>query len=400
MQHKLSIAMISDFVYPNYGGVETHILNISKELKKLNHEVIIITHEYKNYLGEISFEGIKIYYIKTRFLFRNTTLFNLLMNGKIFKDLFIKYNINLVHGHQSSSPLALEGIFHAQCLNIKTVFTEHSLFPIYPPLNILINNLISPIIRNVDLKIAVSKACQINLSKRLNITKDKILVIRNSVDFELFNPFYRNIEKENYNLINLIVITRLEERKGVCILIKLIDLIFYKKNNFKLKIIGSGSLETYLGNYVKFNKMENKIQLIGELKHKQIPFELNSSDIFINTSLTEAFCISILEAAACGLSIVSTNVGGVKEVLPKNMIYLTKVNEKSIYKYINIAAKNLNNKNIYKNYNKIKKYNWEYITNILNIYYNSKRNYIKIETISDWIYNFIKFINILYLSLI
>lgn len=392
--------MISDFVYPNYGGVETHILNISKELKKLNHEVIIITHEYKNYLGEISFEGIKIYYIKTRFLFRNTTLFNLLMNGKIFKDLFIKYNINLVHGHQSSSPLALEGIFHAQCLNIKTVFTEHSLFPIYPPLNILINNLISPIIRNVDLKIAVSKACQINLSKRLNITKDKILVIRNSVDFELFNPFYRNIEKENYNLINLIVITRLEERKGVCILIKLIDLIFYKKNNFKLKIIGSGSLETYLGNYVKFNKMENKIQLIGELKHKQIPFELNSSDIFINTSLTEAFCISILEAAACGLSIVSTNVGGVKEVLPKNMIYLTKVNEKSIYKYINIAAKNLNNKNIYKNYNKIKKYNWEYITNILNIYYNSKRNYIKIETISDWIYNFIKFINILYLSLI
>ena len=39
--------------------------------------------------------------------------------------------------------------------------------------------------------------------------------------------------------------------------------------------------------------------------------------IFLNTSLTEAFCIAIVEAAACGLMVVSTNVGGVPEVLPQ-----------------------------------------------------------------------------------
>ena len=42
----------------------------------------------------------------------------------------------------------------------------------------------------------------------------------------------------------------------------------------------------------------------------------------MNASLTEAFCIAILEAASCGLLCVSTNVGGVSEVLPPDMILL------------------------------------------------------------------------------
>ena len=47
-------------------------------------------------------------------------------------------------------------------------------------------------------------------------------------------------------------------------------------------------------------------------------------NIFLNTSLTEAFCIGIVEAASCGLLVVSTKVGGVPEVLPRDMIILAK----------------------------------------------------------------------------
>ena len=45
-------------------------------------------------------------------------------------------------------------------------------------------------------------------------------------------------------------------------------------------------------------------------------------DIFVNCSLTEAFCIAIVEAASCGLLVVSTKVGGVPEVLPDDLILL------------------------------------------------------------------------------
>jgi len=40
--------------------------------------------------------------------------------------------------------------------------------------------------------------------------------------------------------------------------------------------------------------------------------------------LTESFCIAILEAACCGLMVVSTDVGGVPEVLPPHMALLAK----------------------------------------------------------------------------
>ena len=47
---------------------------------------------------------------------------------------------------------------------------------------------------------------------------------------------------------------------------------------------------------------------------------LASGHVFLNCSLTEAFCMAIVEAACCGLSVVSTRIGGVPEVLPSDMI--------------------------------------------------------------------------------
>jgi phosphatidylinositol glycan class A protein len=46
--------------------------------------------------------------------------------------------------------------------------------------------------------------------------------------------------------------------------------------------------------------------------------------------LTESFCIAILEAACCGLFVVSTDVGGVPEVLPPKMAFLAKPNVEAL----------------------------------------------------------------------
>ena len=54
---------------------------------------------------------------------------------------------------------------------------------------------------------------------------------------------------------------------------------------------------------------------------------LVQGSIFLNTSLTEAFGIAILEAACAGLYVVSTRVGGVPEILPEDMISFANPNE-------------------------------------------------------------------------
>lgn len=76
------------------------------------------------------------------------------------------------------------------------------------------------------------------------------------------------------------------------------------------------------------DKMElhERVELLGSLEHSQVRDVLCRGDIFLNTSLTESFCIAILEAACCGLMVVTTDVGGVPEVLPPEMAFLARPN--------------------------------------------------------------------------
>ncbi|KAI7685479.1 hypothetical protein SSS_01206 [Sarcoptes scabiei] len=60
-------------------------------------------------------------------------------------------------------------------------------------------------------------------------------------------------------------------------------------------------------------------------------------EIFLNCSLTEAFCIAIIEAAACGLQIISTKVGGIPEVLPEELIWFAEPSVEGIFKGISKA---------------------------------------------------------------
>jgi glycosyltransferase involved in cell wall biosynthesis len=56
-------------------------------------------------------------------------------------------------------------------------------------------------------------------------------------------------------------------------------------------------------------KLEAQVRMPGAVPKIGIPKALNSGDIFLNTTNYESFGVSVMEAAACGLCVVSTNVG-------------------------------------------------------------------------------------------
>jgi phosphatidylinositol glycan class A protein len=68
--------------------------------------------------------------------------------------------------------------------------------------------------------------------------------------------------------------------------------------------------------------LHGRVSLVGAVPSDEVRNVMVRGHIFLNTSLTEAFCIAILEAACCGLLVVSTNVGGIPEVLPSHMVRL------------------------------------------------------------------------------
>lgn len=47
--------------------------------------------------------------------------------------------------------------------------------------------------------------------------------------------------------------------------------------------------------------LQDRVTLLGSLEHYQVKNVLNKGHIFLNTSLTEAYCMAIVEAASCGL---------------------------------------------------------------------------------------------------
>lgn len=79
---------------------------------------------------------------------------------------------------------------------------------------------------------------------------------------------------------------------------------------------GGGTKAALLKKMIAEERLEARVQMVGPVPHEQARNLLVRGDIFVNASLTEAFCMAIVEAAAAGLLVVSTAVGGVPEVSP------------------------------------------------------------------------------------
>lgn len=376
-REKLRIALISDYFYPNKGGVETHIRTVGDELAKMGHFVIVITHEYKKFKGVHKLGNLIVYYLDIPILTNNTTFPTFYTNILLFKRIFEDNKINIVHGHQSLSNLCMEGLFHASHMNIKTVFTDHSVFELAKSERILVNNLNSFILRHVDLGVCVSNISKANTHLRTGIPFENISVIPNGIIPEKFYPIKKIRETKK---VKLIYMSRLTFRKGVDLMVDALPLIC-KNKLIEILIIGDGPMESDLEQVIDVNDLHDQVKILGEIDYEDVGNLLRSGDIFLNTSLTETFCLANLEAAACGLIVVSTNVGGVSEVFDGNSILFCEPTGIDIANQIENAANLLDSYDPTAMYNRIlEKFTWEKVAKRTeNLYYSIAKKELNLE---------------------
>ena len=122
--------------------------------------------------------------------------------------------------------------------------------------------------------------------------------------------------------IKIVVVSRLVYRKGVDLLVGIIPKVCVALAKVDFIIGGDGNKLLALQEMVEREHLQHRVTFLGAVPHVDVPSVLVQGHIFLNCSLTESFCIAILEAACCGLLVVSTNVGGVPEVLPPDMMVL------------------------------------------------------------------------------
>lgn len=152
-----NIAMVSDFFFPQPGGVESHIYQLSTKLIDRGHKVVIITHAYKGRSGiRYLTNGLKVYHVPFLVIYRESTLPTVFSFFPIFRNIVIREQIEIVHGHASLSSLCHEAILHARTMGLRTVFTDHSLFGFADAASILTNKLLKFTLSDVDHVVCVS----------------------------------------------------------------------------------------------------------------------------------------------------------------------------------------------------------------------------------------------------
>ena len=206
LQH--NICLVCDFYYPNMGGVEMHIWCLAQCLIQRGHKVVVVTHAYENRQGiRYMTNGLKVYYLPLLVFYDQVILPTCSAFFPLFRNILIREQINIVHGHQSTSVLSNACILYARTMGYHTCYTDHSLFAFNDLASININKILTATLSDIDHIICVSHTCRENLSLRASIHPSLISTIPNAVDTLKFTP--DPSKRFPVNTINIVLISRL-----------------------------------------------------------------------------------------------------------------------------------------------------------------------------------------------
>ena len=152
------------------------------------------------------------------------------------------------------------------------------------------------------------------------------------------------------NTVNIISIGTLEQMyKSPDILIKLIKKLNDNGIDAKLKWLGKGKHLEEMVQLSKESKIAEKVNFLGQISDKNsINEHLDHSDVFVLASKTEGLPRVIIEAFARGLPVIATNVGGIPELMPKELL----VNVDDVDGFYKLVVKLITEPNYYENISK------------------------------------------------
>lgn len=224
-----------------------------------------------------------------------------------------------------------EAILHARTMGIPCCFTDHSLFGFADTSSILTNKLLKFTLSDVGNAICVSHTSKENTVLRAALDPLNVHVIPNAIDSAMFRPQLAAGDGSGGHPITVVVMSRLVHRKGVDLLTAVVPRLCAASRLVHFLIAGDGPKKIDLEQMRERHGLCDRVTLVGMVGKDKVRDYLVRGHIFLNCSLTEAFCMAIVEAASCGLHVVSTQVGGVPEVLPADMLHLSVPHEDHLF---------------------------------------------------------------------
>ena len=142
----------------------------------------------------------------------------------------------------------------------------------------------------------------------------KPTVIPNGVDLDRFYPAENNEKKKSVSPV-ILTLSRIDNKKGLEYAIESMTKIHAKFPTAKLMIVGDGEYRSELEKLVEINMLSATVEFTGLIPNSEVPAYLRNADIFLLPSLYEGLPLTLLEAMACGLPVISTPVSISPEII-------------------------------------------------------------------------------------
>lgn len=150
------------------------------------------------------------------------------------------------------------------------------------------------------------------------------------VDIQRFTPVQRKTDEKN---IVFGIVKSLSKNYGISMLINAFAMFLERvpeglQKTVSLQIYGKGDQLEELVQLVKKRGLEEHVIFGGYISNSEVPNALHKTDIFVLGSERESFGVSAVEAMACGLPVIATDVSGFREVIEDNVTgFIVPVND-------------------------------------------------------------------------
>ena len=243
---------------------------------------------------------------------------NLIKNYARVADQLRKFSPDVVHAHLVGQLYSVPwGLLH----NVPVIITAHT-----KPEKAFVKKiewLINYGVKNRRVWIvAVSEENHSLVKKYFSESDQQCLCINNGINTK---EFYR----EKHDLFTYINVARQDENKNQVAIIRAFQRVYKQNKGVHLILAGDGPCHEMLIDEVKKLQLNNAIDLPGAVGNVNDYYAV--SDVYVQSSHREAMPMSVLEALATGLPIISTNVGGLNDVVKYNGFLIPDDNDKALY---------------------------------------------------------------------
>lgn len=329
------------------GGMNVYVYELSKQLsnKGLNIDVFTRAQDRKQPKIVKVNPGFRVIHLKAG-PEKNIPKKELIQYVGEFTQNFTEFvknenlNYDIFHCHYYLSGLAAKLIKRTSHKNIPVIITFHTLA--------LMKNLVARselereenerieaeklLVKSADRIIAPSESDMEYLKYLYECPVKKISVITPGVDTKLFQPISKEKSKLyiKANLQHKIVlfVGRIEPLKGIDVLMYAIKIIHEKNKDLKvcLWIVGGDISQKAKYRSSELKKLEQlrkildittEVKFIGRTTQEKLPYYYNASEVVVIPSHYESFGMAALEAMACGIPVITTNVAGISGILDK-----------------------------------------------------------------------------------